>query len=55
MHVQVCQDGGGDQVEGNELVIEAANDQAKMLQAIDDISSNRNNWIVSNIKKEGHD
>jgi len=26
-----------------------------MLQAINDISSNRNNWIVSNIKKEGHE
>ena len=26
-----------------------------MLQAIDAISSNRNNWIVSNIKKEGHE
>jgi ATP-dependent DNA helicase DinG len=46
---------GGDKVEENVLVMEAMMDQTKLMEAGMEISSNRNNWVLAKIKKEGHE
>lgn len=42
-------------MEDSELVTEAKMDAEKLSQVVADIRLNKNNWIVSNIKKEGHE
>src|SRR5215469_5399531 len=45
---------GGDNVEDNELVMEAKADQTKLMEAKTKINSDCNNWVVTNIKREGY-
>lgn len=40
---------------GEELAVEAIKDIEKLTDVIDIILSNRKNWIVSEIKKQGHE
>jgi len=44
---------GNDEALG--LVIEAKKDEEKLLEVIADIKFNPNNWIISDVKKEGHE